>query len=285
MENLRFLFTMPWTRHIFPEATGWNTQKKITKEIQSLVGELVKEHKSTLDPNDNRDFIDVYLNQVQNSHDADFNDEALIVTTMDLFGAGSETTATTLSWAVLYMILYPDIQAKIHAEIDEVIGDKEPSMEDKPNLPYTEASIMEIQRLGSIAGQAVPHRALKDVEIQGHKIPKNTFVFSILYHMMRDPDYWDSPNTFKPERFLNETHTQVIKEERLVPFGIGKRLCLGETLAKAELFIIITRLLQKFTFEKSPEHPVPTDQPVFGFILAPKPFHAVATPRTNNSGQ
>ena len=144
---------------------------------------------------------------------------------------------------------------------------------------------MEIQRLGSIAGQAVPHRALKDVEIQGHKIPKNTFVFSILYHMMRDPDYWDSPNTFKPERFLNETHTQVIKEERLVPFGIGKRLCLGETLAKAELFIIITRLLQKFTFEKSPEHPVPTDQPVFGFILAPKPFHAVATPRTNNSGQ
>ena len=271
---------MPWTRHIFPQATGWNTQKKITQEIQSLVRELVKEHKSTLDPNDNRDFMDVYLNEVETSQDADFNDEALIVTAMDLFGAGSETTATTLSWAVLYMILYPEVQAKIHQEIDEVIGTKEPSMEDKPNLPYTDACIMEIQRLGSIAGQAVPHRTLKECEIQGYKIPQNTIVFSILHHIMRDPDYWESPNTFKPERFLNSTQTQIIKEERLVPFGIGKRLCLGETLAKAELFIIITRLLQKFSFVKSPQHPSPTDEPVFGFILAPKPFHAIATPRT-----
>ena len=113
---------MPWTRHIFPQATGWNTQKKITQEIQSLVRELVKEHKSTLDPNDNRDFMDVYLNEVETSQDADFNDEALIVTAMDLFGAGSETTATTLSWAVLYMILYPEVQEKVHNEINEVIG-------------------------------------------------------------------------------------------------------------------------------------------------------------------
>ena len=102
------------------------------------------------------------------------------------------------------------------------MGDKDPSMEDKPNLPYTEASIMEIQRLGSIAGQAVPHRTLKDVEIQEYRIPKNTIVFSSLYHIMRDPDYWDNPNCFKPERFLNAEQTQVIKEERLVPFGIGK---------------------------------------------------------------
>ena len=117
VENIRFLFNMPWTRHLFPEATGWNTQKKITREIQTLVRDLVLEHKTTLDSNDNRDFIDAYLNEVEESKDPDFNDEALIVTAMDLFGAGSETTATTLSWAVLYMILYPEVQAKIHKEI------------------------------------------------------------------------------------------------------------------------------------------------------------------------
>ena len=79
---------------------------------------------------------------------------------------------------------------------------------------------MEIQRLGSIAPMAVPHRALKDINVEGYKIPKDTFVFSILYHIMRDPEYWPEPNTFKPERFLNGS--EVIKEERLIPFGVGK---------------------------------------------------------------
>ena len=79
---------------------------------------------------------------------------------------------------------------------------------------------MEIQRLGSIAPMAVPHRALQDIKIDEFTIPKDTFVFSILYHIMRDPDYWTDPDTFKPERFLNGS--EVIKEERLIPFGIGK---------------------------------------------------------------
>ena len=91
-------------------------------------------------------------------------------------------------------------------------------------LPYTEACIMEIQRLGSIAPMAVPHRALKDVDINGYTIPKDTMVFSILYHILRDPDYWTDPNVFKPERFLTGDGKQVIKEERFIPFGVGKYL-------------------------------------------------------------
>ena len=81
---------------------------------------------------------------------------------------------------------------------------------------------MEIQRLGSIAPMAVPHRALRDVHINGYTIPKDTMVFSILYHILRDPDYWTDPNVFKPERFLTTDGKQVIKEERFIPFGVGK---------------------------------------------------------------
>ena len=88
-------------------------------------------------------------------------------------------------------------------------------------LPYTDACIMEIQRLGSIAPMAVPHRVLQDIEIDKYRIPKDTFVFSVLYHIMRDPDYWHDPEIFKPERFLNESG-EVIKEERFIPFGVGK---------------------------------------------------------------
>ena len=133
VENLRFLFNLPWVRHLFPEATGWNSQKKITKEVQDLVKDLVQEHKESYDSNDMRDFMDVYLQEIdqKNSSTTDFNENALLVTAMDLFSAGSETTATTLSWAVLYMILYPNIQEKIHKEIDEVLDGKEPSLEDK----------------------------------------------------------------------------------------------------------------------------------------------------------
>nr|AKH03504.1 cytochrome P450 3037B1 [Paracyclopina nana] len=277
VENLRFLFNMPWVRYLFPQASGWNTQKKIIGDLRDLVGGLVDEHKSNFDTSDMRDFMDVYLREMDGR--TEFNEEALIVTAMDLFAAGSETTATTLSWAVLYMILYPDVQAKVYKEISEVLGDREPTLEDRSSLPYTDACIMEIQRLGSIAPMAVPHRALKDVEVKGYRIPKDTLVFSVLYHILRDPDYWPDPNAFKPERFLTPDGSQVIKEERFIPFGVGKRYCLGESLAKAELFIILTRLLQKFSFHSAPGHPVPSDQPVFGFIYAPKPFHAVTKAR------
>ena len=88
-------------------------------------------------------------------------------------------------------------------------------------LCYTEATIMEIQRLGSIAPQAVPHRTLADVHVKGYKIPKDTFVFSMLYYIMRDPDYWQNPDIFRPDRFL-DSQGKIIKEDRFIPFGVGK---------------------------------------------------------------
>ena len=157
---------------------------------------------------------------------------------MDLFSAGSETTATTLAWAVCFMIVHPEVQKKVQEEIDQVLGDRTPTLDDRgrytnffnsdttstflflSRLCYTEATIMEIQRLGSIAPQAVPHRTLADVQIKGYKIPKDTFVFSMLYYIMRDPDYWEKPDEFQPERFLN-SEGKIIKEERFIPFGVG----------------------------------------------------------------
>ena len=146
---------------------------------------------------------------------------------MDLFSAGSETTATTLSWAVCFMIIHPDIQKKVQMEIDEVLGDRTPTLDDRGRLCFTEATIMEIQRLGSIAPQAVPHRTLADVQVKGYKIPKDTFVFSMLHYIMRDPDYWENPETFQPERFL-DSDGKIVKEERFIPFGVGNVIKLSQ---------------------------------------------------------
>ena len=223
VEHLRFLFALPPLRFIFPEQTGWNKQKEVIDETSALMRDIITQHKETFDEENLRDFVDVYLKEMRRSPDVSFTEEQLLVTAMDLFSAGSETTATTLAWAVCFMIAHPGTQARVQAEIDEVLGDRPPSLEDRGRLSFTEATIMEIQRLGSIAPMAVPHRVLSDVNIRGYKIPKNAAIFSILYHIMRDPDYWQDPNTFNPDRFLDD-FGKVIKEERLVPFGIGKNL-------------------------------------------------------------
>ena len=102
-----------------------------------------------------------------------------------------------------------------------MLGDRPPSLDDRGQLCYTEATIMEIQRLGSIAPQAVPHRAYSDINVRGYRIPRDTIIFSMLYHIMRDPDHWKDSESFKPERFIDD-QGKVIKEERFVPFGIGK---------------------------------------------------------------
>ena len=107
--------------------------------------DIVTQHKETFDEDNLRDFVDVYLKEMRSSPDASFTEEQLLVTAMDLFSAGSETTATTLAWAVCFMITHPEIQVRVQAEIDEVLGDRPPSLEDRGELSLTEATIMEIQ--------------------------------------------------------------------------------------------------------------------------------------------
>lgn len=157
--------------------------------------DIVKQHKETFDEDNLRDFVDVYLKEMRSSPDISFTEEELLVVSMDMFTAGSETTSTTLAWAVNYMITHPEIQARVQAEIDAVLGDRPPSLEDKEALNFTVATIMEIQvwsensapllellnvcyvqRVAAIAPMAVPHRAMSDIDIRGYKIPKvNTF--------------------------------------------------------------------------------------------------------------
>ena len=107
--------------------------------------DIVKQHKETFDEDNLRDFVDVYLKEMRSSPDVSFTEEELLVVSMDMFTAGSETTSTTLAWAVNYMITHPKIQARVQAEIDSVLGDRPPSLEDKEALNFTVATIMEIQ--------------------------------------------------------------------------------------------------------------------------------------------
>ncbi len=121
---------------------------------------------------------------------------------MDFFIAGSETTSTTLNWAVLYMILNPDVQEKVQEELDAVTGGgRLPTMADRQDTPYTEAVIHELQRCANILPFSVTHVAARDTRLGGYFVPKDTAVFPDLGHVMKDPKTFPEPEKFDPTRY------------------------------------------------------------------------------------
>lgn len=206
-----------------------------------------------------------------------FNEENLIFCALDLFFAGTETTSTTLRWGLLYMALYPEIQEKVQAEIDRVLGQsQQPSVAARELMPYTNAVIHEVQRMGNIIPLNVPRVASADTTLAGYHLPQGTMIMTNLTALHRDPAEWATPDTFNPEHFLE--NGQFKKREAFLPFSIGKRVCLGEQLAKSELFIFFTSLLQKFTF-KAPDNEELTLEFRTGITLSPVDHRLCAVPR------
>ncbi|XP_051802861.1 cytochrome P450 2J2-like isoform X10 [Acanthochromis polyacanthus] len=257
------------------------TIKQICKDVKDFIREELNEHKQTLDPSERRDYIDCYLNEIEMSKGQDdntFDEENLIMCVMDLFVAGSETTSSTLRWAFLYMAKYPEIQEKVQAEIDRVIGQsRQPSMEDRVNLPYTDAVIHEIQRMGNIVPLSLPHFTNRDVQLGGYTIPKGVTIIPNLTSVLFDKNEWETPYTFNPGHFLNE-EGKFVKPAAFIPFSAGKRLCLGENLAKMELFLFFISFMQHFTFSM-PAGVKPSMEYRFGVVLAPKDYEICVTSR------
>ncbi|OXB51685.1 hypothetical protein ASZ78_001199 [Callipepla squamata] len=217
--------------------------------------------------------------QDKDAEEKGFNKRNLSLVTSDLLAAGSQTTSTTLRWALLFMILHPEIQSKVHKEIDKVIGrNRAPTMADQANMPYTNAVIHEIQRCADIIPTAVPHRTYRDTELQGFFIPKGTTIITNLTSVLKDETVWKKPNEFYPEHFLNEDG-QFVRPEAFLPFSAGRRACLGEQLARMELFIFFTTLMQKFTFVIPEDQPRPRQDSRFALTNSPYPYQLRAVPR------
>ncbi|XP_068447255.1 cytochrome P450 2J2-like [Clinocottus analis] len=243
-------------------------------------GEL-KEHKQNWDPSDTRDYIDCYLKEIMQSKgqaDNTFDEENLVMCVWDLFLAGTETTSTTLRWAFLYMVKHPEIQAKVQAEIDEVIGQsRQPSMEDRANLPYTDAVLHEIQRMSNIIPLSLPHVTNRDIQLGGYTIPKGVTIIPNLTSVLFDKNEWETPDTLNPGHFLNE-EGKFVKRAAFIPFSAGKRVCLGENLARMELFLIFTFLMQHFTISM-PAGVKPVFDFRFGVTMAPVQYEVCLTSR------
>ncbi|XP_062266922.1 cytochrome P450 2K1-like [Platichthys flesus] len=243
----------PWIGKFFSNPKDFKKNFEDNKE-QNM--KLFRRLKETLSPQMCRGFVDAFLVQKKhleksgntNSH---YHDKNLMMTVLNLFAAGTDTTATTLRWGLLLIAKYPKIQDQVQEELSRVIGSRQVQVEDRKNLPFIDAVIHETQRLANIAPMALPHKTSQDVTFQGHFIKKGTTVYPLLTSVLYDENEWEKPHSFHPAHFLNK-EGKFVKRDAFMPFSAGRRVCLGESLARMELFIFFVTLLQRFRFTPAP---------------------------------
>ncbi|KAM6207063.1 LOW QUALITY PROTEIN: cytochrome P450 2K1-like [Sarcoramphus papa] len=249
--------------------------------VQITFAECLK----TLDKNDQRSFIDAFLVKQQEEKSTTsgyFHNSNLLSLVSNLFTAGVETISTTLNWSFLLMLKYPEIQRKVQEEIEQVIGSNPPRIEHRTQTPYTDAIIHEIQRFANIPPLDLPHETAADVTLKGYFIPKGTYLIPLLTSVLQDKSQWEKPDMFYPEHFL-DANRKFVKKDAFMPFSAGRRICAGETLAKMELFLFFTSLLQTFTFHPPPAVSSISDldlSPAISFNIIPKPYKMCAVTRS-----
>ncbi|XP_038550137.1 cytochrome P450 2F3-like [Micropterus salmoides] len=280
----------PWGQlyNIFPRLMEWlpGQQHTIFAEVEDLrdfMMRRIQEHQDTLNPSSPRDYIDCFLTRLsQEKHipTTEFHYDNLVSTVLNLFLAGTETTSSTIRYALSVLIKYPKIQETMQKEIDTVIGQGCcPYMEDRKSLPFTDAVLHEIQRFLDIAPMSFPHYALRDISFRGYTIPKNTIIVPLLHSLLKTEKHWATPWSFNPQHFLDQ-NGNFKNNPAFLPFSAGKRSCVGESLARMEIFLFMVSLLQHFTFscpggpdsvDLSPENS--------SFANVPRNYKIIATPR------
>uniref|UniRef100_A0AAX7SSQ4 Cytochrome P450 1A n=1 Tax=Astatotilapia calliptera TaxID=8154 RepID=A0AAX7SSQ4_ASTCA len=232
----------------------------LNARFSKFVQKLVTEHYATFDKDNIRDITDSLIDHCEDrkldeNANVQMSDEKIVGIVNDLFGAGFDTISTALSWSLMYFVAYPEIQNRLFEEIKEKVGlDRMPVFSDRNNLPLLEAYILELFRHSSYLPFTIPHWEL-----------------------------WEDPFSFKPERFLNADGTEVnkVEGEKVMTFGLGKRRCIGEVIARNEVFLFLAILIQKLNFQA-----LPGDQldltPEYGLTMKHKRYHLRATMRVKN---
>ncbi|XP_056419924.1 cytochrome P450 2K1-like [Hyla sarda] len=269
----------------FPSLMRWipGSHKSIppyVDELHSFIREVFTKQRDELDVNDQRNLIDCFLvkqKEEKPNPELYFHDENLTSLVSDLFAAGMETTSATLRWGLLLMMKYPEVQKKVQTEIGMVIGSAKPRMVHRQQMPYTDAVIQEIQRFANILPSNLPHQTKQDVTLKGFFIPKGTQVIPSLTSVLRDNKYFKKPDEFYPQHFL-DSDGNFVKNEAFIPFSAGKRSCVGENMAKMEIFLFFTKLLQNFTFDAPPGAKLDLNGAV-GFVSYPQEHEMCAIPQ------
>uniref|UniRef100_A0A0N4ZDC8 Cytochrome P450 18a1 (inferred by orthology to a D. melanogaster protein) n=1 Tax=Parastrongyloides trichosuri TaxID=131310 RepID=A0A0N4ZDC8_PARTI len=266
----------PKINNILKYFCGVNTDEleKLFQKVRDDVDEVIETFKhDVIEP---KNFVHAYLQKCNMMEGSNINKDEIYGVVYDMWFAGMETVTTVLYWSFLFLATNQDKQRMIRKEILNVIGSNyEIEYKYKFKMPYTTAVIYESLRLGNIIPFIVTHKTTCDVDVCGVNIPKNTNIYPQVYNVMKyDEDFIES-DKFIPERFLLfdlDNHAILNKNliDKCVPFGLGKRRCLGESIAHMELFIVLVKIIQKFDIKIPSNINVEDYKPVWGAILKPK---------------
>ncbi|XP_038587343.1 steroid 17-alpha-hydroxylase/17,20 lyase [Micropterus salmoides] len=276
----------PWMK-VFPNKC-LSKLKECIAIRDRLLSRKLEEHKASLSDSDPSDLLDALLKgqmdsrqglKSSGSEDERITDDHVLMTAAEAFGAGVETTSTTLLWILAYLLHHPEVQERVQKELDENVGsERAVCVSDRGRLPYLDCVINEGMRIRPVSPVLIPHTAMTDSSIGGHSVSRGTRVLVNMWSIHHNPQHWDKPDLFNPDRFLDD-QGQRFTPCCFMPFGAGPRVCVGESLARMELFLFLSSLLQRMSFSLPDGAPLPYLQGRLGVVLQPLPYKVVVTPR------
>ncbi|XP_006859948.1 PREDICTED: cytochrome P450 2W1-like [Chrysochloris asiatica] len=254
--------------------------RKIEKVRAILVTLLEARRRHVLAGGTVQGYVDALILQDQREETpGPFSEADMVACILDMVMAGTETTSATLQWAALLMGRYPSVQGRAQAELDRVLGLRQPGPADQAALPYTNAVLHEVQRYITLLPH-VPRQAAAPIHLGTYLLPQGTPVIPLLTSVLLDKTKWETPDHFNPGHFL-DTKGQFVKRPAFLPFSAGRRVCVGESLARIELFLLFASLLQRFHLQPPPGVHADTldSTPAPAFTMRPRAQALCAVPR------
>lgn len=232
--------------------------KQAMQTVDEVVNGIIRERRAS--GVDKGDLLAMLMQAKDEDTGQGLNDEQLRSEVSTMIFAGHETTATALTWALYLLSQNPAAEAKLHAELAQVLGGRAPTLADLPNLPYNRMVVEETMRLYPPAW-SLGRKSLKADSFGGYTFPGNAQFTLNIYAVHRDPRWWENPEKFDPERFTPERSANRPPFAYL-PFGGGPRLCIGNTFALTEAQLILATIAQRYQLRLKPNHPV-RPNPIF----------------------
>ncbi|XP_076180080.1 putative cytochrome P450 304a1 [Ptiloglossa arizonensis] len=263
----------------FGNTFGYTNILKGNYRLIDFIKKYLYKQKDSHSNDNDRGLIDIYLKEMKKqSPTSTFSEKQLIMTLVDFMFPALSATPSVIVHAVKCVMHHPEVSRKVQEEIDTVVGTgRYVTWEDRNNLPYTESTIREVLRYETLTPFGVFHKALKDTTLCGYNISKDTIVITNLAEMNNDPDLWGDPKNFRPERFLDEDGK--LSKDLSFPFGLGRRVCAGETFARYNMFGVFAALMQNFNFSFVEGEPTGLNDKLPGLIVTPKETWIRVEPR------
>uniref|UniRef100_A0A182PZA9 Uncharacterized protein n=1 Tax=Anopheles epiroticus TaxID=199890 RepID=A0A182PZA9_9DIPT len=284
------IFTyLPWLRFVFPFTIKYNKLRSGAMGLNHFLEVIIDKQMQTFDPNGLRNFVDMWLresrNHVPQNNQVGYDNDQLVLALADCFIPATVGIAIQLSMLLERLLLNPNVLSRMHQEVDDAVdSERLPTLDDRVNLPYTEATIREALRIDTLIPSGIVHRTQQNVSFQEYNVKENTLFLFDLDGINNQTEVWGDPRTFRPDRFLDEqTGGLVLSKDRSLPFSVGKRECPGQTHTRNIMFLVVATLVQRFDVRPRESDRLPdlsTRQT--GLLQGPNDFWVQFVPRRGN---